>query len=250
MMEVKIEGLAARLISFSRGQRAILDGINLSVSQGEVVALLGPNGAGKSTLFRILLGLLKPDRGCGTLNGSNIADLRRREVARQIAYVPQGHVTPFPYMVADVILLGRLPHNGVFVEPTTKDRSVVEDVAAQLGLTPLLSRPCTEISGGERQLVLIARAIAQEARFFVLDEPLTGLDFGYQMRVLQLLATLAAEGRGVLFSTHHPEHALQIAHRAAILKDARIIADAPPAEVVTCEMIERLYGRRPTAPMN
>ncbi|QGM98135.1 ABC transporter ATP-binding protein [Methylocystis parvus] len=250
MREATKANLTARDITFSRGERRILDGVGLSISQGETVALLGPNGAGKSTLFRILLGLMKPDGGCIALNESDIANLGRRELARQIAYVPQGHVTPFPYLVADVILLGRLPHNGIFVEPNAKDRRVAHDVAAQLGLTPLLSRPYTEISGGERQLVLLARAIAQEAQFLVLDEPLTGLDFGFQIRVLRLLRHLADDGRGILFSTHHPEHALQIANRAAVLKDARVIADAPARSVITTEMIEKLYGVTLPAPID
>jgi iron complex transport system ATP-binding protein len=234
--------LAARNIVFDRDGQGILDDVGLSISTGEVVALLGPNGAGKSTLFRILLGVLKPRSGIVAIDGRNIATFRRRELARQTAYVPQGHVTPFPYLVADVILLGRLPHSGLFSAASAEDHRVVQGVADELGLTPLLSRPYTEISGGERQLALLARAIAQGASFLLLDEPLTGLDFGYQIRVLRLLSGLAARGRGVLFSTHSPEHALQIDCRAVVIKDQKIIADAPARRVITPEMIERLYG--------
>lgn len=242
--------LTACEIVFSRGNRPVLSGVDLSVAPGEIVALLGANGAGKSTLFRILLGLLKPQSGGVELDGRPLLQFARRQLARHIAYVPQGHATPFPYLVVDVILLGRLPHSGLFAAPKAQDRAVVEEIAALLGLTPLLSRPYTEISGGERQLVLLARALAQGARLLLLDEPLTGLDFGYQIRVLQLLSSLAAKGLGVLFSTHHPEHALRCASRAAVLMNGRIVADGPSTSVITAEMLERLYGVRITAPMD
>jgi len=239
---MSVRFLTARDIAFDRDGRGILDDVSLSISTGEVVALLGPNGAGKSTLFRILLGVLKPSRGVIAIEGRDIATFGRRELARQTAYVPQGHVTPFPYLVADVILLGRLPHSGLFSAASAEDLRVVRSIACELGLTPLLSCPYTEISGGERQLALLARAIAQGTSFLLLDEPLTGLDFGYQVRVLRLLSELAARGRGVLFSTHSPEHALQIDCRAVVIKDKSIIADAPARSVITTEMIERLYG--------
>jgi iron complex transport system ATP-binding protein len=234
--------LEARAIHLLRADRPVLTGADICVSSGEIVALLGANGAGKSTLFRIMLGLERMTHGDVLLDGASIATLSQREVARRVAYVPQAHVAPFPYLARDVIMMGRLPATGLFAAPTDQDKAVVSEILERLNITSLAARPYTEISGGERQLVLIARALAQGAQILVMDEPLTGLDYGYQFKVLRLFSDLASAGCGILFSTHHPEHALKIASRVAVLADGKIIADDEPKKIITPKMIELIYG--------
>lgn len=227
--------------------RIVLQGANLSLRPGEVVSLLGANGAGKSTLLRILLGLLRPDAGEICLAGRNLAAYPRRALARQLAYVPQVHATPFPYTVNQVVMMGRLPGSGYFHRTGAQDRDIVVAALARLGITHLAARPYTEVSGGERQLTLIARALAQGSRLLVMDEPATGLDYGNQISLLELLRSLAADGYGILKTTHHPDHALASSHRVALLREGRIEVDGPPAEVLTADCLSRLYGV-PVAP--
>ncbi|ABA05332.1 ABC transporter, ATPase subunit [Nitrobacter winogradskyi Nb-255] len=237
-----IECLEARTVHFRRGTRVILDDITISLKSGEIVALLGANGAGKSTLFRILLGFLKPERGELRLNDSRLAEFSRRALAQRIAYVPQAHVAPFPYKVRDVVLLGRLAETGIFRAPQAADYRAVDEVLERLAITHLALRRYTEISGGERQLTLIARALAQGAGILILDEPMTGLDYGYQVRLLKHLVDLAGSGHAILFSTHNPEHAVRVATRIVVLRDGAIMADGPPAQIITPSLIRALYG--------
>ncbi|MGD9545105.1 MAG: ABC transporter ATP-binding protein [Methylocystis sp.] len=225
-----------------RADRPVLAGADLCVASGEIVALLGANGAGKSTLFRVMLGLEKMTRGEVLFDGAPIAAFSPRALATRVAYVPQAHVAPFPYLARDVVMMGRLPSTGLFSAPTAQDEAVVSEILARLKITSLATRPYTEISGGERQLVLIARALAQGAQILVMDEPMTGLDYGYQTKALRLFVELAKAGCGILFSTHHPEHALRIASRVAVLADGKIIADDAPRKVISLAMIERIYG--------
>lgn len=239
---VTTECLEARDVHFRRGTRVILDDITIRLHSGEIVALLGANGAGKSTLFRILLGFLKPEHGEVRLNDELLAAFSRRALAQRIAYVPQAHIAPFPYKVHDVVLLGRLAETGIFRAPQVADHRVVEEVLERLAITHLAARPYTEISGGERQLTLIARALAQGASILVMDEPMTGLDYGYQVRLLQHLVDLANSGRTILMSTHNPEHAVQAATRIAVLRDGAIMADGPPTQIITPSLIRELYG--------
>lgn len=236
------ETLEARAVHFRRGARVILDDVTISLKSGEIVALLGANGAGKSTLFRILLGFLRPERGEVRLDDTPLGEFSRRALARRIAYVPQAHVAPFPYSVRDVVLLGRLAETGIFRAPQAADHQAANEVLERLAITHLAARPYTEISGGERQLTLIARALAQGAGILVMDEPMTGLDYGYQVRLLQHLVDLAGSGHTILFSTHNPEHAVQVASRIAVLRDGAIMADGPPGEIITPPLIRTLYG--------
>ena len=234
--------LEARHLACDYGRRRILKGVDLSLAPGEVVALLGPNGAGKSTLLRTLLGLQAPAQGQVTVGGRALSDYPRRTLARHLAYVPQAHVAPFPYSVRQVVTLGRLPHGGLWREPSRADRQIVDQVLARLAITHLAERPYTQVSGGERQLALIGRALAQQAPLVIMDEPATGLDYGNQWRLLQLVRTLADEGLAFLLSTHTPEHAAYVATRVALLHGGRLIADGPPDEVITPAHIARLYG--------
>lgn len=233
--------LCATGVSFKRGQRQVLEGVHLSLAAGDMLALLGVNGAGKTTLLRCLLGLLTPSAGQVTLEGKSLTDWPRHQLARQLAYVPQAHVAPFPFSVREVVALGRLPHQGLLQTETQADCEAVDSALEQLGIAGLAPRPYTELSGGERQLTLIARALAQGARLLIMDEPVSGLDFGHQIRLLRHLQRLAAQGYGILQTTHYPDHALAYANRVAVLHQGRIEADDVPAQVITAECIRRLY---------
>jgi iron complex transport system ATP-binding protein len=234
--------LAAQDVSFAYRGRPVLDGASLALQAGGVTCLLGANGAGKSTLLRIMLGLQRPSHGEVVLDGVPLRQWRRRALARQVAYVPQAHVAPFPYTVRQVVAMGRLPLTGTFRAPGRADHQRVDEVLAQLGIADLAGRSYTEISGGQRQLALIGRALAQEARLLVMDEPLTGLDYGNQLRLLERLGRLARDGHGVLMTTHDPNPLFASCDTVALLVDGRVIATGPPAQVLTPQAMAQLYG--------
>lgn len=234
--------LAASALAYGYRERVIGRDIALSLGRGEVLALLGPNGSGKTTLLKTLLGLL-PARG-GTLELENrpLAALSPPERARSLGYVPQAHAGTFAFTVEAVVLMGRSAHAGLFAAPSARDHAVAAAMLERLGISRLAQRPYTEISGGERQLVLIARALAQEPAYIVLDEPTASLDFGNQGRVMQEIRRLAAEGLGVLFTTHDPNQALRHADRVMMIRDGQAIASGPAAELLTPQRLRQLYG--------
>ena len=217
-------------------------GINVALATGEVLALLGPNGSGKTTLLKTLLGLLAPKAGEVRLDGRSFTRLSNRDRARAIAYVPQTHQATFAFPVETVVLMGRTAHGGVFSRPSPHDRAVAAASMERFGIGGLAKRPYTMISGGERQLALLARALAQEPQFVVLDEPTASLDFGNQGKVMNEIRALAAAGHGVLFTTHDPNHALRAADRACLLRGGETLADGPVGDVLTKTMLESLYG--------
>ena len=234
--------LVAQGIAFRHGERMVLDGVNLRLDAGEVVALLGINGAGKSTLLRILLGLLTPVAGTVTLDDRPLAAWRRRAVARRMAYVPQGHAAPFPFTVNQVVALGRIPQAGLGRRLSADDAHAIARSLERLHIAPLANRVYTELSGGERQRVLLARALAQDASILLMDEPLTGLDFGHQLRMIELIRGLARDGYAVLHTTHRPDDAVQGSTRAVLLERGRVVADGVPREVIHGESMAAFYG--------
>ncbi|MCW2285813.1 iron complex transport system ATP-binding protein [Rhodoblastus acidophilus] len=234
--------LAATALVFARNQkRRVLDGATLAFGPGEIVSLLGANGSGKTTLLRLMLGFLRPEAGTVALEGRELRAWSRRDIARKVAYVAQNHVAPFPYRVRDVVLLGRLPRAGWLTPVTSHDFASADALLDQLGILTLAERSYTEVSGGERQLVLIARALAQGASLLVMDEPMAGLDYGAQIRLMRLLQELKRKGLGVLLSTHHPEHAFWASDAIALLEQGRIAVNGAPRDVLDAEAIERLY---------
>lgn len=233
--------LQAEALSYRIDHREILKGISLTVNAGDNIALLGANGAGKSTLLRILLGLIVPSSGQVSLEGRPLTTLNRRAIARQLAYVPQSHVPGFPFSVSHVVGQGRLPAVGLMHAPNRADQAVVEQALSDLGIAHLAARTYTDLSGGERQLVLIARALVQRAQVLVLDEPITGLDYGHQLRLLRLLDTLALQGLSIVSSTHRPDQALASANRTWVLHDGQLIADGHPRDVIDTDLMQRLY---------
>ncbi len=230
-----------RALTIGYPDHTVGSGLNVRIATGEVLALLGPNGGGKTTLLKTLLGLLKPKAGEVQLGGKSLGLYSIRERARVVAYVPQVHVGTFAFTVETVVLMGRSAHGNLFSRPNAHDREVAQSALERFGIAQLSQRPYTEISGGERQLVLLARALAQEPQFIVLDEPTASLDFGNQGKVMREIKALAASGHGVLFTTHDPNHALRAADRAFLLRDGTCLAEGRVAQVLNRAQLEALY---------
>jgi iron complex transport system ATP-binding protein len=234
--------LEARGLGYGYPQRAVGRDLDLQVSAGEVLAVLGPNGGGKTTLFRTLLGLLAPQAGAVLLDGQALAAMPRGEVARRAGYVPQGHAPQFAFTVREAVLMGRTAHIGLFAAPGAADREAAERAIRTLGIGELAERVVTELSGGERQLAMIARALAQGARLLILDEPTASLDFGNQVRVLRELRRLAAEGYAIVFSTHDPGQAFLAASRVLLIAQGGARGLGTPEAVITAENLREVYG--------
>ncbi len=224
-----------------RGKRVGTD-VSLSIAAGEVLCLLGPNGGGKTTLFRTMLGLLPPQGGQVLVDGLDLQQARRETVARQVSYVPQAHAAFFPYTVREVVLMGRTAHLGLFASPSRRDRDIAQAAMERMRLAHLADSVYTRVSGGERQLTLIARALAQDARIVVMDEPTANLDFGNQVRVLEHIQSLAGAGMGVLLSTHDPDQAFVCADRVAMLHAGRLLRLGTPEEAISAESLREIYG--------
>ena len=229
-------------LGFGHGQRVIGTGVNLSLATGEVLALLGANGAGKTTLFKTVLGLLPVQAGQVLLDGKPLSAWSRKDRAKRVAYVPQAHAALFPFTVLDVVLMGRTAHLPPFATPGRRDRDIAREVLAGLGMAHLEARPYTELSGGERQIVLIARALAQQPEILVMDEPTASLDYGNQMRLLQHIRQLAKHQISVILSTHNPDHVFMVADRVALLHEGAVVGLGPTGEVLTPQALKRLYG--------
>jgi iron complex transport system ATP-binding protein len=239
-----VMSLAGSDLTIGYHDRVVGRALNVRLEQGEVLALLGPNGGGKTTLLKTLLGILRPRAGAVTIGDRALALISLRERARLIAYVPQLHVPTFAFTVETVVLMGRTAHGNLFSRPSAHDRAVAARVLEQFGIAHLAPRPYTMISGGERQLVLLARALAQEPQFVVLDEPTASLDFGNRARVLAELDRLRGGGLTIVFSTHEPDQALAHADRALLLADGRPLAFDAVERALTAENVERLYRVR------
>lgn len=234
--------LEAQRLDFGYPGKPVGRGVTLSVGPGEVLCLLGPNGVGKTTLFRTLLGLLPAQGGSLLLDGTPIAAWPRAAIARRIAYVPQAQTAPFAHTVLGMVLMGRAAHLSPFAGPGRHDRWLARDALAALGILHLADNEYGSISGGQRQLTLIARALAQASPLLVMDEPTASLDFGNQIKVLQHVRTLRARGLGIVLSTHHPEHAFACATSVALLHQGALRALGPPDRVLTAASLEAVYG--------
>ncbi len=237
--------IEARQLRVKYGDAPVLHGVDLRLDRGETVALLGPNGCGKTTLLKALCGILPAAAGAVHIDGADLGRLAEPQRARLVAYVPQQHRLVFAYSVIDVVMMGRLAGRGLIARPTPADFAAVDTVLAQMGLRDLSRRSYAELSGGQRQQVLIARALAQQAPYLLLDEPASSLDYGNQLRLLELLAQLRDAGRGVLFTTHHPDHAFVVATRVVMMQSGRFIAQGSPAQCMNREQLARLYAVSP-----
>ncbi len=237
--------LSVRNGSFAyRGSEMILRDISFEARSGELVAVLGPNGAGKTTLLRCLLGSLKWNSGMSTVDGRDLRMTENRQFWRKISYVPQARGVASPLSAADMILLGRTNHLGPFAVPSMQDRDFVRETAGRLRIGHLLEKRCDRLSGGELQMVLIARALAAEPELMILDEPESNLDFKNQLIMLDTLSELASEGICCLFNTHYPEHALTRADKTLLLEKGGGSIFGETARILTKENIARVFGVR------
>jgi iron complex transport system ATP-binding protein len=234
--------LVARALDFGYGRRRVGHGVDLALAPGEVLCLLGPNGSGKTTLIRTLLGLLPPLAGAVELEGRDLAQWSDAERARRLAYVPQAAETYFDFSLLEMVEMGRTAQRGLLARPGAHDREIARACLDKLGIGALAARPIHGVSGGERQLALIARALATEARMLVLDEPTANLDFGNQTRVLEEVARLRGAGIGILLCTHDPDHAFRVADRALLLQEGKVLAQGDVGEILVAQNLTRLYG--------
>ena len=236
-MSIDISGLC-----FSYDNHQVLNNIDFSAHDGDLVAVLGPNGVGKSTLFRCMLGFLTPQSGEIIINGHNIRHMDSRAIAREIAYIPQSVSPAFNYTVQDTVLMGMTNQLGTFRSPKKEHVARVMSVLESLGIAHLRHRGCARISGGERQLTLLARALVQNAKVLIMDEPTANLDYGNQYRVMERIGGLADKGYTVIFSTHDPNQALLHTSRALVLSRGKVLASGPSRDVLTEEVLSSLYG--------
>lgn len=228
-------------VDFSYNGTRILNDINVSIPEGGILSVLGPNGSGKTTLLKLILGLYTPVKGEVLLDGNPIKSLSARIRARHIAYVPQVHRMTFAFKVLDVVMMGRIPHKPFFFRFGKDDLLLAEEAMNRMGIIHLRDRPYTEISGGERQLCLIARALTQGATTFVMDEPVSGLDYSNQIRLLSIIRNLSKDGYTFIQSTHFPDHALWMAGSVLMLDKGRIVAGGNAEETVTSKALSELY---------
>ena len=230
-----------RDLCFSYGDAPILKHVNFKAHEGQLVALIGPNGAGKSTFFKCILKFLKDYSGQILLEGEDMKHMSRQQIAKKIAYIPQTTVPVFNYTVLDIVLMGLTGELRLLESPKEKHIAKAEKVLEDLGILHLRDRGFGRISGGERQLVLLARAIIQDAKLLIMDEPTANLDYGNQFRVMERIRGLVEDGYTVIISTHNPEHALLFAEKAFVLQDGEVKAAGPSKQVLTEELMQQIY---------
>lgn len=236
-MSLKVEHL-----DFYFGKRQILKDISFEARRGEFLSILGPNGVGKSTLFRCILNLLKPNAGSIEIGGRDVAQMTAQELARCIAYIPQYHSPTFNYSVLDMVLMGTASQLGALATPGKAQIEVAKNALERLNISHLAEHPYGFCSGGEKQLCLLARAIAQQATILVMDEPSASLDFGNRIRVMQTVRGLVKDGYAVVQTTHDPEQAFMYSDKILAMHDGQVLAWGTPQEVMQAGLMSTLYG--------
>ena len=228
-------------LSVGYGGIPILKDVSFDLGAGEAMCLLGPNGVGKTTLFKSMLGFLKPIAGHVEIDGEPIEGWSNRRLAQTVGYVPQSHTPPFAFPVIEVVTMGRMSHISAMGSPSQSDIDFAQSCLDRLGIGHLADKLYTQVSGGERQMVLIARALAQEPQILNMDEPTASLDYGNQVKVLRQIFRLTEEGLGVIMTTHFPDHAFLCATSVGLITREGVSFGAPD-EVVTEESLRRTYG--------
>ena len=232
----------AKNISFSYDGERIFEDISFSIERGDVLCILGPNGTGKTTLIKCLNGLHDVDSGEILVNGKNIRKLSFSEISKHIGYIPQSHVPSFPFTVMDVVIMGRAPYLNLTDSPKEKDIQIALNSLKTLGIENLKDKEYTNLSGGERQLVFLARVLCQQPDILILDEPTSHLDFGNQIKLLEIIDNLSKAGLSIIMSSHFPDHALLSSTKVAIMKNKRFIDFGTPEDVVTEENLRKAYS--------
>lgn len=234
-------------LGFKYPQSMVLDKIDFTVGQGEIFCLLGPNGSGKTTLLDCVLGWLKPSKGQVLINGVPLMDMTAKQIARNMAYVPQVHEKTFPYQVKDIVLMGRASFLGPFSTPSPEDEAIAEQSLNMVGIAHLQDRPYTQLSGGEGQLVMVARALAQNTPLIIMDEPTAHLDYHHELMILETIVKLIKEtGLSILMATHIPNHCFYfenqgIACQAAMLRNKHFETVGKASEVLSEPGLGKLY---------
>ncbi len=231
-------------LSVSLGGTPVLDGVSFEVPEGSFTAVVGPNGAGKTTLLQTLNGVRRPDAGRVTVDGREVGSLSARECARLVATVPQDTSLGFDFAVRDVVAMGRTPHRGRFDRTEPSDREAVERALERACIVHLADRPVGAVSGGERQRVLLARALAQAAPVLLLDEPTASLDINHQVGTLELVSGLVEDGRTALAAIHDLDLAARYCDALVVLSEGRVLAAGPPDDVLSTEVVERAFDVR------
>ncbi len=230
-------------VSFSYANGMVLQDANLSIEEGELVGLIGPNGSGKTTLLKLISGVLRPCQGGIWLNGLNLRHLKRKAVAQRVAMVPQQFHMPFAFRVEEVVALGRTPFLKMLSDGGRTERDIVSQAIEAIGVKPLAQRFFNELSGGERQKVVLAMALAQQSRLLLLDEPTAHLDINHQVEILQLVRNLNEEqGTTIVAAMHDLNLASLYFHRLVLLKEGSIFADGTPNEVLTPQLIQEVFS--------
>jgi len=234
--------LAAEDLKFSwDGKRDVFSGISFNISSGELFCILGPNGTGKSTLLRCLIDLLDLGGGTVRLDGADIKKMDRQDLSKKVAFVPQGYDVAFPYTVLEYVLMGRAPYISAFSSPSHDDVRIAVKAIREAGVYHLIDKPVNEVSGGEHQLALIARALAQEPEVLMLDEPTSHLDFGNQMQVLSLVEHLRDRGISIVMTSHYPDHAFIVSDQVGIMRDGEFALIGPADTVITSNTLRDTY---------
>ncbi|HIZ35690.1 MAG TPA: ABC transporter ATP-binding protein [Candidatus Ruania gallistercoris] len=240
--DLRVTELTGRNLTYRVSSATLLGGVDLHLRGGEVTGVIGPNGSGKSTLLRLIIGALPPSAGQLHLDGADLATLSRRSRAQALALVEQDAHTDIPLSARDVVLLGRIPHQGMFGAERQSDTDLAEACLRRAGAADLAERDFATLSGGERQRVQLARALAQQPRLLLLDEPTNHLDIAAQLAMLAVVGEVSADGTGVLMALHDLNHAARVCDQVVVLEHGTVVATGEPREVLTPELIAAVYG--------
>lgn len=225
------------------GKKVVVNNISMKVKRGDFICILGSNGCGKTTLLKTILGFIKPFNGEIYVDDISIGNLKERELAKKISYIPQAHVPPFPFTVKDVVIMGRTPYLGKGNNPSMEDEKLAHESMERLGILKFENNPYTELSGGQQQLTMIARALVQNTDFIFMDEPTANLDFGNEYKVLEEVYSLAKlYNKGVIMVTHNPNHVFSFADKVIIMKNGKIYKSGYPEDKITEDVLKDIYN--------